>query len=48
MDGLLPGDMVVFPVTPGSGALTELERVPGVIIERIGPDVVLIRKAGAK
>lgn len=40
------GDMIVFPVTPASGALVELARSPGVTIERIGPDVVRVRRAG--
>ena len=45
-DGCCPsGDMVVFPVTVNSGSLAELARSPGVTIERIGPDVVRVRRA---
>ena len=40
-----PGDMVVFPVPANSGSLAELSRAPGVTIERIGPDVVRVRRA---
>lgn len=39
------GDMVVFPVSVHSGSLAELARTPGVTIERIGPDVVRVRRA---
>ena len=36
--------MVVFPVSINSGALAELARTPGVTIDRIGPDVVRVRR----
>jgi hypothetical protein len=39
-----PGDMVVFPVPQNSGSLADLMRAPGVTIERIGPDVVRVRR----
>ena len=41
-----PGDMVVFPVSTSSGSLAELMRTPGVTVERIGPDVVRVRREG--
>ena len=36
--------MVVFPVSTTSGSLADLMRLPGVTIERIGPDVVRVRR----
>ena len=39
-----PGDMIVFPVSLNSGSLAELARTPGVTLERIGPDVVRVRR----
>lgn len=43
-EGWHPDDMIVFPVSPSSGALSEIARVPNIKIDRIGPDVVLIRR----
>ncbi|RYG25095.1 hypothetical protein EON82_08370 [bacterium] len=39
-----PGDMIVFPVSMNSGSLADLARTPGIRIERIGPDVVRVRR----
>jgi hypothetical protein len=39
-----PDDMVIFPVSEGSGALNELVRHPGIVLERIGSDVVVVRR----
>ena len=39
-----PGDMVVFPISSESSSLAELARTPGVTLERIGPDVVRVRR----
>ncbi len=39
-----PGDMIVFPVPVSSGSLTDLDRDPTLVVERIGPDVVRIRR----
>lgn len=39
-----PGDMIVFPVSINSGSLSDLARTPGVTLERIGPDVVRVRR----
>lgn len=39
-----PGDMIVFPVSMNSGSLADLARTPGVTLERIGPDVVRVRR----
>jgi|GEM_PF-3951652 len=36
--------MIVFPVSVNSSSLSELARAPGVTIERIGPDVVRVRR----
>ena len=40
-----PDEMIVFPVPTASGSLADLARTPGVTIERIGPDVVRVRRA---
>ena len=39
-----PGDMIVFPVSMNSGSLADLARTPGITLERIGPDVVRVRR----
>jgi predicted DNA-binding helix-hairpin-helix protein len=43
-EGWSQEDMIVFPISASSGALSELSRVPGIGIDRIGPDVVRIRR----
>ncbi len=43
-EGYREDDMIVFPISLGSGALSEIARVPGIVIDWIGPDVVRVRR----
>lgn len=39
------GEMLIFPMPFDSGSLAAISRVPNLIIDRIGPDVVKVRRA---